>query len=651
MEKEIELLLDMDPAVIHQPQLLGDGLRLGQVLTNLLSNAVKFTQIGYVRLSIDVVRNGEPEVLCFAVTDTGIGMTQEQKSRLFEEFTQADDSTTRKYGGTGLGLAISKRLVHMMGGEIEVESEPGQGACFHFTAQFGKTDVPAPISSEIPEGSRALVVDDLPEARLVLMHMLKDYGMEVVQAANGKEALDLLSEGVESGKPYSMVFIDWVMPGMNGGALIQAIRSRFGVDAPQLLVVSAYDTEELHESIDNLRVKYFLPKPVLPASLQQILTGLDDKVGNDRATTIAQPRSLEGMRVLLVEDQPINQQLAMELLRNMGASPDLAQHGEEAISVLAAHNADYYSLVLMDLQMPVLDGYETTKRLRADARYTMLPIVAMTAHVAYDEQERCRALGMRGHIGKPIDPDELYRLVASFYRQEIGRKPPAEWVVAAVEEPLGLPSKQQWQFDADTGLPRIDGLDTQSGLGHAGSNQNFYLGLLKRFVTDFQSFPEQMIKSLREDNVADAKRLAHSLNGVASSVGALRVAVAARELEQILQRCDPSESAVQAVERELQLVMNGLAKHFRTSSASSNSARVAGPTEQELPSLPLLPEWVDELRRLLSHGDVAALQLWEQRGEQLKGQLSVQKYAQIRRALENFEFDVALNALSMEKTR
>ena len=240
-----------------------------------------------------------------------------------------------------------------------------------------------------------------------------------------------------------MAFIDWVMPGMDGGALIQAIRDRFGVQAPQMLVVSAYDTEELHQSIDNLSVKHFLPKPVLPTSLQQIFAHLHDEGAADGATTISQSPSLEGMRVLLVEDQPINQQLAMELLRNMGVSPDLAQHGEEAISMLAAHNADYYSLVLMDLQMPVLDGYETTKRLRADARHDNLPIVAMTAHVAHDERVLCLSLGMWGHIGKPIDPDELYRLVAGFYRRESGQKPAAESVAAAGQEASHVPCEER----------------------------------------------------------------------------------------------------------------------------------------------------------------------------------------------------------------
>jgi two-component system sensor histidine kinase/response regulator len=643
MEKEIELLLDMDSELARQPQLLGDGLRLGQVLTNLLSNAVKFTHHGYVRLSVSKVESGETEVLRFAVTDTGIGMTQEQKSRLFEEFTQADGSTTRKYGGTGLGLAICKRLVHLMGGEIEVESVPDRGSCFHFTAHFGKIDAPATVSSTLPADGRALVVDDLPEARLVLARMLEDFGMEVAQAANADEALALLSEGVKRGRPFSIAFIDWVMPGMNGGALTQAIRSRFGLQAPQVLVVSAYDTEELRESIDRLAITQFLPKPVLPASLQQIFTGLHDGISIVGAPASQQSLSLQGMRVLLVEDQPINQQLAMELLRDMDVSPDLAQHGEEAISMLAAHEPDYYSLVLMDLQMPVLDGYETTKRVRADARYARLPIVAMTAHVTLEERELSLALGMRGHIGKPIDPDELYRLVASFFRREAGQQSAAASVTDATPAPGNLLPRQVEHIDAAAKLPRLDGLDVQEGLSRTRGKQDFYLNLLKQFAADFRSFAEQLTQCLREGKHEDAQRLAHSLKGVAASLGARRVADAASELERILRRREPSENAHRSVEGELFPLVAGHADHF--GARLIDAGPPGRPAENRLASVPL-PAWVDDLRRLLSEGDIAAQQLWTRRGEELKDLMPMGTYGQICRALENFEFEAALEALS-----
>ena len=650
MEKEIELLLDIEPRLIHQSQVIGDGLRLGQVLTNLLSNAVKFTHRGYVRLSVSVVQSGDDfMVLRFAVTDTGIGMNQEQKSRLFEEFTQADGSTTRKYGGTGLGLAISKRLVNVMGGEIEVDSEPEKGSSFHFRAQFGVPATAVPVSLAGPAAGRVLVVDDLPEARLVLGRMLQDFGLEVERAQSGEEALAVLAEGIESRQPFAMVFTDWVMPDMDGGALIQAIRARFGAHAPQMIVVSAYDTEELRESVASVRASHFLPKPVLPASLREIFAGLPGRRIAADGTVAAEPAlSLKGMRVLVAEDHPINQQLMMELLQQVGVNPDLAQHGEEAIKLLEAHDPDYYSLVLMDVQMPVLDGYETTKRLRADPRYARLPIVAMTAHVTPEEKERCLALGMMGHIGKPIDPDELYRLVASFSRADPGEEA-VEAGATMTAQPVITDATEGAQAGAAT-LPRIEGLDTRAGLNRTSGKESFYLNLLGRFLSDFRSFPQQAAQFLREGRLEDAQRLAHSLKGVAANLGAQPVAAAAGELEHALRRGEHSETALEGVGRELSPLMSGLADYFGTDAQVTGPLPAAGRAGQDVPSLPL-PEWVEDLRRLLVEGDVAAQQLWAQRGEELKDLLPVQTYGQVRRALENFEFETALVALSVPRTR
>jgi signal transduction histidine kinase/CheY-like chemotaxis protein len=654
LEKEVELLLDMDPELAREPNYVGDGLRLGQILINLLSNAVKFTERGYVRLSASKVGgNAGDIVLKFRVTDTGIGMNEEQRSRLFAEFTQADGSTTRKYGGTGLGLTISKRLVEMMGGRVSVESEPGRGSCFSFSARVGKGTVHAPEVWSGPAGDRALVVDDLPEARMVLAGMLQSFGLKVDEAESGERALTALNAAAQSGEPYAVAFIDWVMPGMDGGDLIRAIVSRFGADAPQLVVISAYDTEDLRDSIDGLGVAHFMSKPVLPMALQHILSSLHgEQLAAGGATETEQAPSLENMRVLVVEDHPINQQLVMELLRAMGVQAELAQHGQHAIEMLARHAPDHYALVLMDLQMPVLDGYETTKRLRADPRYPSLAIVAMTAHVMLEEQERCLALGMRGHIGKPIDPDELYQLVASFCKRESHAKTSRGEADTAATVLRTVPLDKARAPQAPAGSPSVpafDGLDSAAGLKRTRGNRDLYVSLLKQFVMGFAAFGEELTLLVREGKLEDAQRLAHSLKGVAANVGADRVADTASVLEQVLKRSEAADNALADVERELKPVVAKLAEALHVDATMTTPPiDMAGARAVDLSEL-TLPEWVDELRRLMADGDVAAQQLWAERGEELRDLLPPQVYAQIRRALDSFEFDVALKALSTEK--
>ena len=639
IQKEIELLLDMDPTLIREPQLLGDGLRLGQVLTNLLSNAVKFTERGYVQISIRKVASAETEVLRFAVTDTGIGMSREQIDGLFEEFTQADGSTTRKYGGTGLGLAICKRLVQLMGGTIEVESEPGKGSCFHFTAQFGRLPEgsrPQPVSLR----GRALVVDDLPEARLILGRMLEELGMEVAAAANGEQALALIAKGLESGQPFSTAFIDWNLSGMKGSALIGSMRARFGAQAPQVLIVSADNSEDLRQSLEKLDVKHFIPKPVLPATLQQLLSEPYARDQGSGSATIEEPRLFAGMRVLVVEDQPINQQVTLELLENMGVSADLAQNGEEALGMLSAHPPQHYALVLMDLQMPVLDGYETMKRLRRDACYASLPVVAMTAHVTYEEREQCVALGMHGHLGKPIDPDELQRLIARYYPGKPGVPSSEKNPV----EPMQADSQSVPAAHPASGFPSLPGLDIEDALRYTGGKAGFLQDLLDQFGREFDHFGEQMRALLAEQKLGDARRLAHSLKGVAANLGAKAVAEAAAILEKEIRAGHDHSAALADAERQLVPLVNGLKE-----SQAPRSSYAADASEPQLSSAPFaepMPDWMEELLSLLKEGDIGAQQVWAQRSDELRKTLAPQTYNQVCHALEKFEFDIALAALS-----
>ena len=465
-EKDIELLFDVtDSRLLGEGgALMGDALRLGQVLTNLLSNAVKFTHRGNVTLLISIAsRDAESVTLLFTVKDTGIGMSREEIERLFQEFTQADGSTTRKYGGTGLGLSISKRIVALMGGRIWVDSVPEQGSSFIFTAVFPLTKPPAMPSAPLPRADvmRVLVVDDQPDARMALVDLLGALGVGVAPggvvdtADDGDTAVEMVDQAGQAGLGYDLLLIDWVMPRLDGAGVLTALKVRDGVHAPLPVIVSAYDSDVVHISANALGARHFLPKPVLPESLRGLINGLagvNHAMPQGLGATAAKAQ-LAGMRVLLVEDNPINQQLAIELLQARDVVVDVADHGQLALERLNARPPDHYSVVLMDLQMPVMDGYEATRQLRLDPRYVDLPIIAMTAHAMADERQRCLVLGMNGHISKPIEPELLYDSLAAF---AAGRKNQRPGPTTAIAQPDARQSDL-----LGSGLALVRGLDVR----------------------------------------------------------------------------------------------------------------------------------------------------------------------------------------------
>jgi signal transduction histidine kinase/CheY-like chemotaxis protein len=417
LEKGIELLFNVrDAALVHNAgRFNGDPLRLGQVLINLLSNAVKFTEQGYVKLNVRLVSglDDEPIRLEFCVEDTGIGMSAEQVSRLFQEFTQADGSTTRKFGGTGLGLTISKRLIELMGGEISVESVVGQGSRFKFNVFLEKVQN-EPMVSPLPVCDKlsALVVDNQEIARVVMTDMLGHFGFEVQTVNQAKAALEKL-HGTHR---YDYCFIDWVMPDMDGEALLRALQDNPPAHCPKLIIVSAYDSDSLRQLAKSLGAYRVLTKPVLPVHLRTLLTdegGVVEQAGEENKDI-----RLDGMRVLLVEDNLVNQLLAKKLLEHRGVEVDIVGDGQQAINRLGAMGAAHYDLVLMDMQMPVMDGYTATEILRQNRDYDDLPIIAMTAHAMIEERDRCIALGMNEHITKPIDPENLYATLKRFWRKQ-----------------------------------------------------------------------------------------------------------------------------------------------------------------------------------------------------------------------------------------
>jgi signal transduction histidine kinase/DNA-binding response OmpR family regulator len=421
-EKGLEFLAHVAPGIPER--LLGDPLRLGQILTNFVNNAVKFTERGEIRLEIELLeRTGEKAQIKFSVRDTGIGMTREQSAKLFQPFTQADMSTTRKHGGTGLGLTICRRLVELMGGRIWLESEPGVGSTFYFTVWLGISD--AQVSGNIvPERLtrlRVLIVDDNPAAREILQEPLSAIVSHVDAVGSGKEALVAIRKR-DPTSPYDIVFMDWRMPGLDGLQTSRHIKSDETLSRqPAIVLVTAFGREDIREETERLQLDGFLVKPVTRSMIVDSLVNIFSEPGDDRANEEqirnASDSRLAGARILLAEDNDINQQIAIELLESAGAKVTVANNGREAVQILSdGPDSPLFDMVLMDLQMPEMDGYQATTKIRTEPRFHTLPIIAMTAHATIEERERCLASGMIDHVSKPIDPAMLFETVGRYYR-------------------------------------------------------------------------------------------------------------------------------------------------------------------------------------------------------------------------------------------
>ena len=419
-DKGLEFLVDVADSV---PQtLVGDPLRLGQVIANLINNAIKFTEQGEVYLTVELLEQvGERATLGFSVMDTGIGMTPDQAARLFQPFSQADASTTRKHGGTGLGLTICRRLVELMGGEIWLESEPGDGSTFLFTVSVGVSSGVA-RSRVAPEQLRAvsaLVVDDNAAARDILVHALVGVCARVDAVSSGEEAIAAVRQH-DSDRPYDVIFMDWRMPGMDGIQATRLIKEDPSLTTrPAVVLVTAFGREEVREEAERIQMDGFLLKPVTASMLFDILVALFAGAGEDR-TALAplgdrHADRLRGLRVLLAEDNEINQQIAVELLEGVGATVEVANDGVDAVrKVLSQPTPPDYDVVLMDLQMPEMDGYQATREIRSDPRFASFPIVAMTAHATIEERQKCLDAGMNGHVSKPINPSSLFDTLERF---------------------------------------------------------------------------------------------------------------------------------------------------------------------------------------------------------------------------------------------
>jgi signal transduction histidine kinase/DNA-binding response OmpR family regulator/HPt (histidine-containing phosphotransfer) domain-containing protein len=547
-EKGLEFLAHVAPGLPEV--LLGDPLRLGQILTNFVNNAVKFTEQGEIRLEIEQVeRTGEKVQLKFSVRDTGLGMTKEQAAKLFQPFTQADMSTTRKHGGTGLGLTICRRLVELMGGRIWLESEPGVGSTFYFTIWLGVGSATG-TGKIVPEKLaqlRVLVVDDNAAAREILQEPLSTVASRVDVVASGKEAIAAIQQH-DATEPYDIVFMDWRMPGMDGLQASRHIKSDETLNhPPHIVLVTAFGREEVREEAERLQLDGFLVKPVTKSMIVDTLVNVFAHEGEDIsiAAESEQAARLRGARILLTEDNEINQQIAVELLEGAGATVQVANNGRKAVEILSnGPQPPPFDVVLMDLQMPEMDGYQATAKLRSDARFATLIIIAMTAHATIEEKQRCLAAGMNDHISKPIDPGNLFETVGRFYK-------PAE-STSGHSAPAGKPTEkaQTSPAPASGDIPCIDGLDTKDGLSRVGGNRKLYLKILGQFAEQQASAVEQISAALAQGDAALAERLAHTIKGVAGNIGAKEIQSAAGALEKLI-RAKAAALEVEVAQQQL----------------------------------------------------------------------------------------------------
>jgi len=636
-EREIELLFDIPSNV--PDALIGDPLRLGQILINLGNNAVKFTEEGQVIVRINARERTTTDVLLhFSIEDSGIGMTPEQQSKLFQSFSQADSSTSRKYGGTGLGLTISKKLTELMGGDIWVESEAGVGSKFQFTVRLPlqteeQQERYEPI--ELPENLRALVVDDNASARDILVAMLDSLNISVEFGHSGAEAIEMVNAAIGQ-NPYDVIFVDWKMPGMNGIDVTRTVQEQFGERAPKIFLVTAYGQDEAREQSVNVDLCGILEKPVSAATLlNSILKSQGHAIStrsrkyNVNEEASAAKRSLRGAHLLLVEDNEINQELAIELLELEGIQVTVADNGQKALDILKTNSFDG---VLMDCQMPVMDGYETTRAIRKQEQYVALPVIAMTANAMVADKEKVLEAGMNDHIAKPIDVDAMFITLSKWIKYT------ASEIDQAVPEAT-LSNEEPQKMEA---FDELVGIDTAIGLRITQGNNKLYRRLLNKFKKSQADFVDQFIQAQESEDVTAPTRVAHTLRGVAGNLGASVLQEAAGKLEQACQNNqDESEinRLLESVKSQLDPVIEGLSILDDNTSSSDKIADAAGELQQ--PD----KEKVEKLKLMLEDYDVNAIQLISELLEAQPSEPSRCTLSKIAEALEQYDFELAIEEI------
>ncbi|MES2297474.1 MAG: response regulator [Pseudomonadota bacterium] len=649
-EKGLELLFQIGSEV--PGELVGDPLRLGQVLVNLANNAVKFTQHGDIVVGVERIGADGAE-LHFWVRDSGIGMNPEQQAKLFQSFSQADTSTTRKYGGSGLGLVICKNLVGMMGGRIWLDSEEGKGTTFHFQCSFGlghERRARRMFRADELSGVRVLVVDDNAAAREILSTMARTFCVEVDVAWSGEQALAMHAAARQSGLDYDVVLMDWKMPGMDGIETVRQLQCDRDAGTPAVIMVTAFGREDALSSANarGVQLNAILTKPVTASTLLEAIglalgkgLILETRRSEEKSQHTAQAMErLRGARVLLVEDNEMNQELATDLLGNAGMEVVLARHGKEALDILARDTR--FDGVLMDCQMPVMDGYAATRAMRADPALAHLPVVAMTANAMEGDREKVIEAGMQDHIAKPLNVGDMFATLARWIRPEHRQAAPPIAAGPVAESAAGT-----------AGFPAIAGIDTRAGLATTMQNALLYRRLLVKFRDGLSDYRAQFDAACQDLDPVAPTRSAHTLKGMAGNIGARHVEAAAQMLEtaclehRAQAEVDAALAAVLAQLEPVLAALHGAAleapQGAAPEDASVTSAARAANAAPAVDAATVRAQ-TRQLRQLLQDSDSEAADFWERHEGMFKAAYPLH-WRRIDAGLSNLDLDAALAVL------
>ena len=628
-DKPVEVVFDLD---LSLPQsLLGDSNRLQQILINLAGNALKFTAEGFVRVSAKLAGRDDGSVrVAFSVKDSGIGISADNQQRIFEGFTQAEVSTSRRYGGTGLGLVICKRLLAMMGSELTLQSTPGQGSEFSFELTLPLvTEADYRVSMQQPP-LRVLLVEDNPLTAELLQRDGRLLGWQVDLAAGGAAAMKALLHARDQGSPYQVAILDWRLPDDDGVELAHRINTAMASDAPAIVLISAYGRESLNDVLcsDNPPFHDFLSKPVTPLQLAEAITRA---LGQPQEAQPAEPEAaggarLAGMTILVVEDNAINREIVFELLSSEGARVDLAEGGLSGVEKATARPEDY-DVIIMDMQMPDIDGLEATRRIRADRRCTELPILAMTANVSESDRQACLDAGMNAHVGKPVDLDEVVQVLQTLTGRASGGTGSDLRIISGVTEQL---SELE---DTDTLLQRF------------GHNRNLLAEMTERFMADMSALLQTLEQQWQQKLWRDSSATLHTLKGTSATMGAVALAQRSSELEQLFKDMPAEqEQCSQYIVwlDELQTLLQGACAALSTLTGPA-SAEVRNTHEVWPPQ-----RWRTELAQLeelLKANNLAALDLIERwPRECFPGDAPA--FKQLLQDIEQLDFPAALQRLN-----